>query len=197
MHGPVCLPNGILIWGPFPTQLKQGKSARYCLPTSSTGRVGMWVDASPGENHVPSKGIRQPTQAADIQNGQGPTAHRNPFHTQPAPFFQWDRQGFDLHLSPPILCLALGTTQSRHRHHQPHLRGTRDLQVAHVWFQRVICSLGARPIIFVLQAIIPLDYKELDSSFFPINWKQIDDFWLCQGHILTYVVQKSWVGNQE
>lgn len=197
MHGLVCLPNNILIWGAFSIQLSQGKSARYCIPTSSTGRVEMWVNPSSREKCVPSKGIREPTHVAEIQKGPGPMAHRNPFHTQPAPFFQWDQQGFNLCLSTPILCLALGTTQSRHQHHQPHLRGIRDPQVVHIWLQRVICSLGARPTIFVLQTVIPLDYKELDSSFFPINWKQIDDFWLCQGHILTYFVQKSWVGNQE
>lgn len=183
--------------GDFLNQTKLRKSASYCIPTSSTGEVEMWVNASSGEKCVPSKGISEPTWVAEIQKGRGTTAHRNPFHTQRAPSLQWDRQGLNLRHSTAILCLALGTTQSRHWDHQPHLRGTRDPQVVRVWLQRVICSFGVRPILFALQAVIPLDYKELDPSFFPINWKQIDELWLCQGHILTYFVQKSWVGNQE
>lgn len=179
MHEHLCIPNSILILKTFSTQLSQGKSARYCFPTSSTGRVEVWVENSSREKNVPSKSTKESLRMAEIQEGWGPTAHRNPCHTQLAPFFQWDRQRFTLYLSTLGLCQALGTRQRRHRHHQPHLRGTRDLQVAPVWLQRAICSFGDRPIIFVLHAAIPLDFKELDPSFFPINWKQTDDFWLC------------------
>lgn len=66
--------------------------------------------------------------------------------------------------------------QSEDQHHQPRLRGT---GCAHLTTGRDIHSPGARPIIFVLQSVIPVDFKELHPSLFPSNWKQTDDFFDC------------------
>lgn len=81
-------------------------------------------------------------------------------------FFQGDWLGFVLYLSSPVLCLAFGVMQSEDQHHQPRLRGT---GCAHLTTGRDIHSPGARPIIFVLQSVIPVDFKELHPSLFPSN----------------------------
>lgn len=122
--GLICLPAAYWYWA-FLSLAKPGKSAGYCLPTSSTGKAEMRVNSTSGEKGGPSKSRRELAQAAGIWKGGDPTAHRHPFHTQPAPFFQWGWQGLNWCLSTAVLYLALGTMQSRYHHHQPCLRPTR------------------------------------------------------------------------
>lgn len=125
--------GNMLIWQSFSSQLgNPGKSARYSTLTSSTGRPEKWFNASFREKYVPSKGIREPTWAAEIHKDRVPQLTETHFtpNCHPSPN----------EISKDLICVflhqlywALGTEESKHRHHQPHLRNTRDPPVARVW----------------------------------------------------------------